>query len=341
MDRPPSVYTEIQRAVTASKKQDAVMLIKQAPDLRWSDITPESVYLRRREFLRLAGVPVAAALGACSMDGSVSAQGYGGRKLQYEPGAFVTDEPLTKYKDVTSYNNFYEFGTGKSDPARYSGSFKPEPWTIAVEGQANKPGKFQLEEFIKPFALEERIYRMRCVEGWSMVIPWVGFPLSAVIKRAEPNTKAKYVKFTTLYDARRMPGQQRDVLMWPYVEGLRLDEAMHPLAILAVGLYGEVLPNQNGAPIRLVVPWKYGFKGIKSIVKIELVEKQPLNTWQQQTPEEYGFYSNVNPEVDHPRWSQASETRVGDFFKRKTLMFNGYADKVASMYAGMDLRKNY
>jgi methionine sulfoxide reductase catalytic subunit len=319
------------------------MLIKRAPDIRWSEITPESLYLRRREFLRLAGIPVAAAAAAGFGGRLLTGQnGQGGRaKLQYKKGPFGTDEPMTSFKDITTYNNFYEFGTGKGDPARYSGGFQTQPWTVAVEGLAAKPGKYQLEDFIKPVALEERVYRMRCVEGWSMVIPWVGFPLSEVIKRAEPTSKAKFVKFTTLLDARRMPGQQRDVLHWPYVEGLRLDEAMHPLTILAVGLYGEVLPNQNGAPIRLVVPWKYGFKGIKSIVKIELVEKQPYNTWQEQTPSEYGFYSNVNPEVDHPRWSQARETRIGDFFKRKTLMFNGYADQVASMYAGMDLRKNY
>jgi sulfoxide reductase catalytic subunit YedY len=248
---------------------------------------------------------------------------------------------LTPYKDVTTYNNYYEFGTEKEDPAEYAVDFKTRPWSIAVAGECNKPGTYDLDDFIKPYALEERIYRLRCVEAWSMVIPWVGIPLASVIKRLEPTSRAKYVEFTTLYDPRRMPGQQRAVLDWPYVEGLRMDEAMHPLTLLAVGLYGKTLPNQDGAPIRLVVPWKYGFKGIKAIVKVRFVEQQPMNTWQKENPHEYGFYANVNPHVDHPRWSQAKERRIGDFFKRPTLMFNGYVNQVASLYTGMDLRKYF
>jgi methionine sulfoxide reductase catalytic subunit len=252
-----------------------------------------------------------------------------------------TDEALTPYEDVTHYNNFYEFGTDKDSPAKLSTNFRTKPWSVAVEGEVNKPAVYPLEEFIKPHALEERIYRLRCVEGWSMVIPWIGFPLGEVIQRFEPTSKAKFVEFTTLYDPEQMPDQRRSVLKWPYVEGLRLDEAMHPLTILAVGLYGEVLPNQNGAPLRLVVPWKYGFKSIKSIVKMRFVEQQPVTTWEAAAPQEYGFYSNVNPDVPHPRWSQARERRIGEFYKRKTLLFNGYAEQVAQLYAGMDLRKYF
>ncbi|MGH9347448.1 MAG: protein-methionine-sulfoxide reductase catalytic subunit MsrP, partial [Vicinamibacterales bacterium] len=252
-----------------------------------------------------------------------------------------TTEKLNDYDDITTYNNFYEFGTGKDEPHRNARNFKARPWKVAVEGHVAKPASYDVDELIKPHALEERIYRLRCVEAWSMVIPWVGIPLADVIKRLEPTSKATYVEFTTLLDLSQMPGQREPVLRWPYVEGLRMDEAIHPLTILAVGLYGEVLPNQNGAPIRLVVPWKYGFKSIKSIVRIRLVDYRPRNTWQVQTPSEYGFFANVNPDVDHPRWSQARERRLGEFFKRKTLMFNGYADQVASLYAGMDLRKNY
>ncbi|RPJ81638.1 MAG: protein-methionine-sulfoxide reductase catalytic subunit MsrP, partial [Acidobacteria bacterium] len=233
-----------------------------------------------------------------------------------------------------------EFGTDKASPARYAASLRTRPWTVRVDGECRRQGDFPLDDLVKPQALEERVYRLRCVEGWSMVIPWVGFPLRALVDRAEPNPKARFVEFTTLLDQRQMPGQQDPVLEWPYVEGLRLDEAMHPLTILAVGLYGSVLPNQNGAPVRLVVPWKYGFKGIKSIVRIRFVQQQPWSSWQRANPREYGFYSNVNPEVDHPRWSQARERRIGEFFKRKTLMFNGY-DEVARLYSGMDLRKNY
>jgi len=259
-----------------------------------------------------------------------------------KPGVVMTDEKQNSFQDITNYNNFYEFGTGKNDPARYSGSLKTSPWTVKIDGLCNKPASYQLEDLIKPFQLEERVYRMRCVEAWSMVIPWVGIPLNAVLNRAEPQAKAKYVAFTTLSRPSEMPGQRTGSLEWPYVEGLRMDEAMHPLTILAVGLYGKTLMNQNGAPLRLVVPWKYGFKGIKSIVQIRFVDKQPPSTWNISNAEEYGFYSNVNPNVDHPRWSQAREKRLPSLFASyKTQMFNGYGDQVASMYAGMDLKKNY
>ena len=318
------------------------MLIKTGDDIHSSEITPKALYLRRREFIQgMAGSAVAAAAAlAPSAVGRAAAQT--GQKLpNVRKSPLSTDEKLNDYEDVTTYNNFYEFGTSKDDPAMNAKSFKPRPWKLAIEGHVARPAAYDLDEFIKPFALEERIYRLRCVEAWSMVIPWVGIPLADVIKRVEPTSKANYVEFVSLMDPVRMPGQRADVLPWPYVEGLRMDEATHPLTILAVGVYGEVLPNQNGAPIRLVVPWKYGFKGIKSIVKLRFVDYQPRNTWQLQTPNEYGFYANVNPEVDHPRWSQARERRIGEFFKRKTLMFNGYADQVASLYTGLDLRKNF
>ncbi len=256
-------------------------------------------------------------------------------------GEYSTDEDPTKYDSVTSYCNFYELGTDKKDPKRNAKQLKTKPWSLSVEGECGKPGSFELEDFVKPHQLEERIYRLRCVEAWSMVIPWVGFPLADVIKRFEPNSSAKYVEFVTLFDPEMLPGQRRSVLNWPYREGLRMDEAMHPLTILAIGLYGEILPNQNGAPIRLVVPWKYGFKSIKSVVKIRFVEQQPRTAWNESAPQEYGFYSNVNPEVDHPRWSQKRERRIGEFLKRDTLMFNGYGEEVASLYAGMDLEKNF
>ena len=254
---------------------------------------------------------------------------------------YSTDESLTEFKDVTGYNNFYEFGTGKEDPAANAHTLKTSPWSLTIEGECAKPGTYTLEDILKPHAFEERIYRLRCVEGWSMVIPWIGFPLADLLKRFEPTGNAKYVEFETLRDPEQMPGQRWPVLQWPYVEGLRMDEAMHPLTLMAVGLYGAALPKQNGAPIRLVVPWKYGFKSIKSIVKIRFVERQPASSWMRAGPEEYGFYSNVNPDVDHPRWSQRTERRIGEFLKRKTLMFNGYADQVASLYTGMDLRKNF
>jgi methionine sulfoxide reductase catalytic subunit len=320
------------------------MLIKPASDIRSSEITDKKVYLNRREFIRAAGgSAVAAAAGIIGAESVVQARGAAhGRKLEnVKKGPFGTDEKPNAWEDITSYNNYYEFGTDKGSPAELSKYLKPDPWTVAVEGECNKKAAYHLEDILHGETLEERIYRHRCVEAWSMVIPWVGFPLANFIKRCEPTAKAKYVEFTTLYDPKQMPGVRMPVLRWPYVEGLRMDEAMHPLTILVVGLYGEVVPNQNGAPLRLAVPWKYGFKHVKSIVKIRFVEKQPLNTWQQQAPEEYGFYANVNPTVDHPRWSQATERRIGEFLKRKTVMFNGYGDQVASLYAGMDLRRNY
>ena len=242
---------------------------------------------------------------------------------------------------MTTYNNFYEFGLDKADPARHAHQLRPRPWTVKVEGHCDKPGTYNIEDILKWFPIEERIYRLRCVEAWSMVVPWVGFPLGDFVKRMEPTSKAQFVEFRTLVDMKQMPGQRQPALQWPYREGLRMDEAMHPLAILGVGLYGEVMPNQNGAPIRLVVPWKYGFKSIKSIVSVRFVDSEPMNTWKQQTPREYGFYANVNPDVDHPRWSQKTERRIGEFFRRKTLPFNGYGDQVAALYAGMDLRRHY
>ena len=324
------------------------MLIKKPVDLRESDVTPQSLYLRRREFLQVAGstaVAMATVGGMPVFEGtstSLHAQNPSARKLEnLRKSPFSTDEKMNSYKDVTTYNNFYEFGLDKGDPARYSSTLRPSPWSVIVDGQCGKPGTYTMEDIMKWFPLEERIYRMRCVEAWSMVIPWVGFPLADFVKRFQPTSRAKFVKFTTLVDTKQMPGQTEPALPWPYVEGLRMDEALHPLSLMVVGLYGEVLPNQNGAPIRLVVPWKYGFKGIKSIVRVSFEETQPLNTWQRVRADEYGFYANVNPAVDHPRWSQARERRIGEFFKRKTLPFNGYADQVASLYTGMDPRKLY
>jgi methionine sulfoxide reductase catalytic subunit len=319
------------------------MLIKNACDIRSSEITDKSLYLERRRFLQTT-VTCALSIAAANLVPGLTVQGLAQTReklVGVQKSALSTDEPLTPYKDITNYNNFYEFGTDKYSPADEAKNFRTRPWSVVVEGEVNKPAIYQLEDLIKPHTLEERIYRLRCVEGWSMVIPWVGFPLGDVIKRFEPTSKAKFVEFTTLLDPEQMPGQRRSVLKWPYVEGLRMDEAMHPLTILAVGLYGEALPNQNGAPLRLVVPWKYGFKSIKSIVKIRFVEQQPVGSWEVAAPHEYGFYSNVNPDVPHPRWSQARERRIGEFSKRKTLMFNGYADQVAQLYAGMDLKKYY
>ncbi|HZX33657.1 MAG TPA: protein-methionine-sulfoxide reductase catalytic subunit MsrP [Rhodocyclaceae bacterium] len=313
------------------------MLIKRPADIHPSEITPEAIYRARRQFVGSA-MAVAGLAGLGLSPFAVVAEG----KLPgLRPGPFGTDEAKTPLKDVTSYNNFYEFGTDKSDPARNAGSLRTRPWTVAVDGLVKKPGTYDIDTLLKLAPLEERVYRLRCVEGWSMVIPWAGYPLNELIKRVEPLGSAKFVEFTTLHDPAQMPGQRSGVLDWPYVEGLRLDEAQHPLALLAFGLYGDVLPNQNGAPVRLVVPWKYGFKSAKSIVRIRFVEKEPVTTWMKAGPREYGFYSNVNPEVDHPRWSQGRERRIGEFFKRKTLMFNGYGDQVAQLYTGMDLRKNF
>ena len=311
------------------------MLIRRAPDLRWSDVTPKAHYLRRREFFRTAAVPLVA--GAAGWGWSaLDAEAQGGlAKLTFKKSPLsTTGEELTPYADVTTYNNFYEFGIDKDSPSRFAQEPAAAPLDGDHRGAVGKGGQFAIDDLIKPYQLEERVYRLRCVEAWSMVIPWVGFPLGDLIRKVEPTAKAKYVEFTTLLDPEQMPGVRRRSLDWPYVEGLRLDEAMHPLTILAVGLYGEVLPNQNGAPLRLVVPWKYGFKSIKSIVRIRLVEKQPRRPWERSQPSEYGFYSNVNPEVDHPRWSQARERRIGEFFKRKTLMFNGYGDQVARSVRG-------
>ena len=323
------------------------MLIKKAADLRESDVTPREFYLRRREFLAVAGsTAVAVATNGLGpiLTGvaTVSAQNPAAQKLtDLTKSPFSTDEKLNSYKDVTTYNNFYEFGLDKADPSKYAHTLKPRPWSVVVEGQCRKPGTYHIEDIMKWAPLEERIYRLRCVEAWSMVIPWIGYPLGDFLKRFEPTSKATYVEFKTLVDTKQMPGQTEPALQWPYMEGLRMDEAMHPLALLGLGLYGEVLPNQNGAPIRLVIPWKYGFKSIKSIVRVRFLENEPLNTWKQQQASEYGVYANVNPQVDHPRWSQGSERRLGEFFRRKTLPFNGYADQVASLYTGMDLRKFY
>ncbi|MBP1608980.1 MAG: sulfite oxidase subunit YedY [Acidobacteria bacterium] len=321
------------------------MLIKRSPDIPPSQITPKKLYINRRKILAMAGAAgIFYGVGKTISDRLESPQVvHAGSPLQFTKSSLSTQgEKLTPYDSATTYNNFYEFGTGKEDPARAAKGFRTRPWTVSIEGLARKPQKLDVDSIVKLHSsLEERIYRMRCVEGWSMVIPWIGIPLHAVIKAVEPAINAKYVAFTTLYDPKQMPGQEDAVLPWPYVEGLRMDEALHPLTILAVGMYGEALPNQDGAPIRLVVPWKYGFKSIKSIVKITFVEKQPSTTWNAYVPREYGFYANVNPQVDHPRWSQAKERRIGEFFRRDTLPFNGYADQVARLYDGMDLRKYY
>jgi methionine sulfoxide reductase catalytic subunit len=310
------------------------MLIRRPDEIPSSEITDERLYLDRRRFLgrvALTGAGLATAAAIPGVLGACEARAGG----QQEP-----EEP-NSYEDVTTYNNFYEFGTGKDDPARNAHTLRPRPWSVVVEGEVHRPGTFDVDDLIRRFPPEERVYRLRCVEAWSMVIPWMGFPLRDLLAAVEPTSNARFVAFTTLHDPEQMPGQRRGVLPWPYVEGLRMDEAMHPLTLLATGLYGRTLPNQNGAPIRLVVPWKYGFKSIKSIVRIRLTRQQPPTTWNLAAPHEYGFYANVNPEVDHPRWSQAREHRLGQLRKRRTLMFNGYGDQVASLYTGMDLRRNY
>lgn len=324
----------------ASEDEGAVMLIRKKEEISYSEVTPKALYLSRRKFLAAA-----AATGAVALAGErifellapdiVEA----GTKLQFGKSSYDTNEKQTPYKDVTSYNNFYEFSTDKEGPSQLQGSFHPQPWSVSVEGHVAKPQKFDYDSIVKLAPLEERIYRLRCVEGWSMVIPWVGYPLKALIDKVQPTPKAKFVEFTSVLRPEELPGQRRAVLDWPYIEGLRLDEAMNPLALLTVGLYGETLPNQNGAPVRVVVPWKYGFKSAKSIVKIRFTDSMPQTAWNKAAPNEYGFYSNVNPQVDHPRWSQAKERRLGEFFRRETLMFNGYGDHVASLYNGMDLKK--
>ena len=327
------------------------MLIRRPSNILSSEITPESIYLKRRELMGLGGLIAGAAL----FPGLVSAEeaSPASSPLTYRkatatgvPGTY-TSEALTPLQDATHYNNFYEFGTDKGDPAEYAGSLKTSPWKVAIEGEVEKPGEFALEDLLKGVALEERIYRLRCVEAWSMVVPWIGFPLGDLLKRFAPTSRAKYVAFTTLQAPEQMRGQRSHTALidWPYIEGLRIDEAMHPLTILAVGLYGRTLPNQNGAPLRLIVPWKYGFKSIKSIVKIRLQETQPKTTWNQLAPREYGFYSNVNPQVDHPRWSQKNERRLPTSLfapnRIETKPFNGYAEQVAALYDGMDLRRSF
>ena len=323
------------------------MLIKKSSpfEIPYSEVTPQSEYLSRRRFLTgtaAAGAGLAAG-GAFAFLLGTEAQAQGGRtKLTgVTKSSYSTEEKISSYRDVTTYNNFYEFGTGKDEPEQNARNFKTTPWTVVVEGEAAKPGTYDLDRIMKLAPLEERVYRHRCVEAWSIVVPWIGYPLNALIKLAEPTAKAKYVAFESYYDPKQMPIARRAGLPFPYVEGLRMDEAMHPLALLSVGMYGEILPPQNGAPFRLVVPWKYGFKSIKSIVRIRFQEKEPPTTWNLAASNEYGFYSNVNPNVNHPRWSQATERRLGELFKRDTLPFNGYASQVARLYAGMDLRKFY
>jgi sulfoxide reductase catalytic subunit YedY len=324
------------------------MLIKKPADIKSSEITPKDLYMNRRKFIASASTMAASAAAALAgLDAfAIPEHAQAGQKLaNIKKSSYSTDEKQNSFKDITSYNNYYELGVDKGDPAENAKYLTTKPWSVAVEGAVKKPKTFDIETIMKMSPLEERVYRMRCVEAWSMVVPWVGFPLSALIKQVEPTNNAKFIQFVTLLDPKRLPGQKPgifgSVLDWPYVEGLRMDEAMHPLAILSVGLYGEVLPGQNGAPVRLVVPWKYGFKSIKSIVKIRFVETQPPTSWNKMQAQEYGFYSNVNPEVDHPRWSQATERRIGEFLRRKTLMFNGYGEQVASLYKGMDLKKYY
>jgi len=317
------------------------MLIKRRPDIASSEITTHGLYLSRRAFIAGAA---AVALGPSR---AAATQTPSAEPLAAKPSpTFRVDDPPTKFESATTYNNFYEFGVDKADPSIYAASLRPRPWTVRVEGLGVRPKTYDVDELLRLFPLEERVYRLRCVEGWSMVIPWIGFPLASLIKRVEPAGKARFVEFTTLNDPEQFPGQKKNLLgfsslEWPYAEGLRLDEALHPLTLLTFGMYGRVLPNQNGAPVRVVVPWKYGFKSDKSIVRIRFVSERPRTTWEKAAPNEYGFYSNVNPTVDHPRWSQATERRIGDFRRRPTLMFNGYADQVASLYAGMDLRKDF
>jgi len=324
------------------------MLIKRPSDIRSSEITDRKLYLNRREFLQAAAGTAAAGAGVLAAGETLFAAGKPaphGRKIEVtKPSPLSVDvakEKPNSWEQITTYNNYYEFGVDKDSPSLTAGRLKTSPWTVQIDGECNKKGNYTFEDILKGETLEDRIFRHRCVERWSMIIPWVGFPLANLIKRVEPTSKAKFIEFQTLLDLGQMPGAQAPILDWPYREGLRMDEAMHPLTTLVVGLYGEVLPNQDGAPLRLVIPWKYGFKGAKSIVRIRFVEKEPINTWQKSAPNEYGFYSNVNPERDHPRWSQATERRIGEFLMRRTLMFNGYGDQVASLYTGMDLKKYY
>ena len=304
------------------------MLIKRPDQIRSAEITKESDYLNRRQFVAAAGI---ATVGLVAT----------GRLLSAVAPAKRQDDKPNTWEQITQYNNYYEFGTDKEDPYHNAQKFRTRPWTVKVDGLVKKPAEYHFEDLVKPYKLEDRVYRFRCVEAWSMVIPWQGIPLAEMIKRFDPLPSARFVQFTTIYAPDQMPGQREAILPWPYVEGLRMDEAMHPLTLIVTGLYGKTLPNQDGAPLRLIVPWKYGFKGVKAITRISFVDKQPRNTWQAANPNEYGFYANVNPEVDHPRWTQASERRIGQFRRVRTLMFNGYADQVAQLYAGMDLRKNF
>jgi len=313
-----------------------VIKLKKSWELSESEVTPEDIYHQRRQFMK-AGTALGTAM-LLSPWGNAAASLVIG---DYKRNVITLDEEITEEADVTSYNNFYEFGNNKTDPEIRAKDFDTSDWKITVGGECNKPGEYALEDLVDSNAIEERIYRLRCVEAWSMVVPWLGMPLASIINKLEPNSKAKYVAFKTLHDPRQMPGQNRSTLRWPYREGLRIDEATNPLTLVAVGMYGKTMPNQNGAPVRLVVPWKYGFKSIKSIVSIDFTEEEPPTSWNMLASREYGFYSNVNPEVNHPRWSQKKERRIGDIFKRKTLMFNGYEEEVASMYDDMDLRLNY
>jgi sulfoxide reductase catalytic subunit YedY len=303
------------------------MLIRRPPDIRSSEITDETLYWGRREWLASVGLATAFAAGPV-------------RRLAAQVGPVAEDEP-TPYDVVTTYNNYYEFGTGKDDPARNAHTLRPRPWSVVVDGDVKRPGTYDLDDLLKGLPVVERVYRMRCVEAWSMVVPWNGVPLGDLVRKLQPGPTAKFVEFTTLNDPKQMPGLRSRVLDWPYVEGLRLDEAVHPLSLMVTGVYGKTLPNQNGAPLRLIVPWKYGFKGGKSIVRIRFMGTQPRTAWNVAAPNEYGFYANVNPDVHHPRWRQDKERRLGDFFKKPTLMFNGYADQVAGLYSDLDLRKNY
>ena len=342
-ERAPSLSYQSNALFSGSAATGRPLMIirsKKASDISSSEITPPEIYSGRRRFIRDAGLGLATlALGGTTLTNEVAGQSQEiparFRNLKSELG-----EELNSYRDITTYNNFYEFGTDKRDPSRNSSEFEPQPWTVSIEGHVNKPGNYELDDILAPVTMEDRIYRLRCVEAWSMVIPWYGFPLADLIKRVEPTSNAKFVRFETVHRPEQMPYQKTGVLPWPYVEGLRIDEAMHPLTTLVTGVYGTDLPNQNGAPLRLIVPWKYGFKGIKSIVKIEFVEEMPTNTWKMANSFEYGFYSNVNPEVSHPRWSQARERRLPSLFKsHETLMFNGYGEEVSQLYAGMDLHR--
>jgi sulfoxide reductase catalytic subunit YedY len=320
------------------------MLVRKSPDLTYADVTPKSVYLDRRKFLRDMGIVGAAAVAGKGLFelASPSQVTFAATKLTgLTRSPFSTTEKQNSFEDVTHYNNFYEFGTDKGDPAKNSKNFNTSPWTVSVEGEVKKPRKFSMDEILKIAPLEERIYRHRCVEAWSIVVPWIGFSFSNLVKLVEPTPKAQFVAFQSYFDPQQMPQAKYAGIDFPYVEGLRLDEAMHPLALLCVGMYGETLANQDGAPVRMTIPWKYGFKSIKSLVKIRFQEKQPPTTWNRLASNEYGFYSNVNPTVDHPRWTQSKERRLGEIFKRPTLMFNGYGDQVANLYNGMDLKKNY